>query len=108
MELATLVVGAAFSTTHWLVWLIIGLIAGFLATRFVKVPLPHFGIIGMIAIGLVGTFFAGLALNLLLPDTTLGFFGTIIAAFLGAVALLAIGRLVAVLMERSSAGDNSQ
>ncbi len=108
MELATLVVGAAFSTTRWLVWLIIGLIAGFLATRFVKVPLPHFGIIGMIVVGLAGAFLAELVINLLLPDTTLGFFGTVIAAFLGAVALLASGRLVAVLMEHSSAGDSSQ
>ena|SRR5215472_5239953 len=106
MELATLVVGAAFSTTHWLVWLVIGLIAGFLATRFVKVP--YFGIIRVIAVGLVCAFFAGLALNLLLPNTTLGFFGTIIAAFLGAVALLAIGRIVALLMEHSSTGDSSQ
>jgi len=102
MDLATLVVGAAFSITHWFVWLIIGLIAGFLATRFIKVPLPHFGIIGIIAVGLAGAFLAGLVLNLLLPDTTLGFFGTIIAAFLGAVALLAVGRIVAVLMEYSS------
>ncbi len=53
----------------------------------------------MIAIGLAGAFFAGLVINLLLPDTTLGFFGTVIAAFLGAVA---------VLMEHSSAGDSSQ
>jgi hypothetical protein len=59
MDLATLVVGAAFSITHWFVWLIIGLIAGFLVTRFIKVPLPHFGIIGIIAVGLAGTFFAG-------------------------------------------------
>jgi len=107
MELAPLTVGAAFSITHWLVWLIIGLIAGFLATSFVKVPLPHFGIIGIIAVGLAGAFFAGLALNLLLPDTTPGFYGTVIAAFLGAVALLAIGRFVAGLMEHSSAGDSS-
>jgi|SRR5215469_12548113 len=106
MGLATLVVGAAFSITHWLVWLIIGLIAGFLATRFVKVP--YFGIIGIIAVGLVGAFFAGLVLNLLLPNTTLGFFGTIIASFLGAVVLLATGRIVAVLIEHSSAGDSSQ
>ncbi len=106
MELAPLVVGAAFSITHWLMWLIIGLMAGFLATRFVKIP--HFGIIGMIAVGLAGAFLAGLVLDLLLPDTTLGFFGTVIAAFLGAVAVLAIGRFVAGLMERSSAGDSSQ
>ena len=106
MELATLVAGTAFSISHWLVWLIIGLTAGSLATRFVKVP--YFRMMGMIAIGLVGAFLAGLVLNLLLPDTTLGFFGTIIAAFLGAVALMAVGCIVAMLMEHSSAGDSSQ
>ncbi len=104
MELAPLVVGAAFSTTHWLMWLIIGLMAGFLATRFIKIP--YFGIIGMIVVGLAGAFLAELVINLLLPDTTLSFFGTVIAVFLGAVALLAIGRFVAGLMERSSAGDS--
>lgn len=100
MELATLVVGAAFSTTHWFVWLIIGLMAGFLATRFIKIP--HFGIIGMMVVGLAGAFLAELVINLLLPDTTLRFYGTVIVAFLGAVALLAIGRFVAGLMEHSS------
>jgi uncharacterized membrane protein YeaQ/YmgE (transglycosylase-associated protein family) len=105
MELATLVVGAAFSTTRWLVWLIIGLMAGFLATRIIKIP--YFGIIGMMVVGLAGAFLAELVINLLLPDTTLRFFGTVIVAFLGAVVLLAIGRVVAGLMERSSAGDSS-
>ena len=105
MVLTTLVLGAAFTTSHWWVWLIVGLVAGFLATRFVKIPFPHFGIIGIIVVGLVGAFLAGLVINLLLPNTTLGFFGTIIAAFLGAVVLLAILHFVAGLMGRSRTGS---
>ena|SRR5258708_7212118 len=50
MVLTTLVLGAAFTTSHWWVWLIVGLVAGFLATRFVKIPFPHFGIIGIIVV----------------------------------------------------------
>jgi hypothetical protein len=44
-------------------------------------------------VGLLGAFLAGLIMNLLLPDTTPGSFGTIMAAFLGAVILLAIMHL---------------
>ncbi len=101
MVLTTLVLGAAFTTSHWWVWLIVGLVAGFLATRFVKIPFPHFGIIGIIVVGLVGAFLAGLVINLLLPNTTLGFFATIVAAFLGAVVLLAIMHFGAGLVGRS-------
>jgi uncharacterized membrane protein YeaQ/YmgE (transglycosylase-associated protein family) len=101
MVLTTLVLGAAFTTSHWWVWLIVGLIAGFLATRFVKIPFPHFGIIGIIVVGLVGAFLAGLVIDLLLPNTTLGFFATILAAFLGAVVLLAIVHFIAGFAGRS-------
>src|SRR5712692_4901501 len=38
MTLAIVVQGAVFSTTHLIVWLIIGLLAGFLATRVVRGP----------------------------------------------------------------------
>jgi len=100
MTLAIVVLGAVFSTTHLIVWLIIGLLAGFLATRVVRGP--HFGIIGDIVIGLVGAFLAGLVLRVLLPDTTLGFIGEIIAAFIGAVILLAIVRFIARQMGRPS------
>src|SRR5258708_31086256 len=101
MVITTLVLGADFTTAHWWVWLIVGLVAGFLATRFVKIPFPHFGIIGIIVVGLVGAFLAGLVINLLLPNTTLGFFATIVAAFLGAVVLLAIMHFGAGLVGRS-------
>jgi len=57
--------------------------------------------LGIIVVGLVGAFLAGLVINLLLPNTTLGFFATIVAAFLGAVVLLAIMHFGAGLVGRS-------
>jgi uncharacterized membrane protein YeaQ/YmgE (transglycosylase-associated protein family) len=92
MALAGIVL-AAFSTTNIIVWIIIGLIAGFLATRVIRGP--HFGIVGDIVIGLVGAFLAGLLLDFLVPGESLGIIGEIIAAFIGAVVLLLIFRLIA-------------
>jgi len=92
MALASIVL-AYFSTTNIIVWLIIGLIAGFLATRVIRGP--HFGIIGDIVIGLVGAFLAGVVLDFLFPSTRFGFFGEIIVAIIGAVVLLLIWRLIA-------------
>lgn len=89
-----------FSTTHIIVWLIIGLIAGFLATRVIKGA--HFGIIGDIVIGLVGAFIAGLVLRAVLGslDSPIGFIGEIIAAAIGAIILLVIIRFIAKAMGR--------
>ena len=56
---------------------------------------PILLVLGIIVVGLVGAFLAGLVIDLLLPNTTLGFFATIIAAFLGAVVLLAIVHFIA-------------
>ncbi len=92
MALASIVL-AYFATVNIIVWVIIGLIAGFLATRVIRGP--HYGIIGDIVIGLVGAFLAGLILDFLFPSARFGFIGEIIAAFIGAVILLAIIRLIA-------------
>jgi len=92
MALAGIVL-AAFSTTNIIVWLIIGLIAGFLATRVIRGP--HYGIIGDIVIGLIGAFLGGLVADILFPNTTFHFWGTLIIALIGAVILLAILRLIA-------------
>ena len=53
MALAMVVLGALNPGGIFL-WIILGLLAGFLATRVVRGP--HFGIIGDIVIGLVGAF----------------------------------------------------
>ena len=62
---------------------------------------PILLVLGIIVVGLVGAFLAGLVIDLLLPNTTLGFFATIIAAFLGAVVLLAIVHFIAEFVGRS-------
>jgi hypothetical protein len=62
---------------------------------------PILLVLGIIVVGLVGAFLAGLVIDLLLPNTTLGFFATIIAAFLGAVVLLAIVHFIAGFVGRS-------
>jgi Transglycosylase associated protein len=56
-------------------------------------------------VGLLGAFLAGLIISLLLPDTTPGPFGAILATFLVAVVLLAIMHFVAGLTGRARAGS---
>jgi uncharacterized membrane protein YeaQ/YmgE (transglycosylase-associated protein family) len=74
-------------------WIILGLLAGFLATRVM--PGHHFGIVGDLVIGLVGAFLGGLVADFLFPNTTFHFWGTLIIALIGAIVLLAILRLIA-------------
>jgi len=70
-------------------WLIVGLIAGWLAGVIVKGR--GFGIIGDIVVGILGAFLG----NLLLGSTFgLGLLGTIITALIGAIILLVIIKLI--------------
>src|SRR5215471_20874459 len=75
-------------------WAIAALVAGWLAGLIVR---GHgFGCLGDIVLGLVGAFVGLLVLSLfpLNLGGTLGFFGTLLVAFLGALILAAIGRLI--------------
>jgi uncharacterized membrane protein YeaQ/YmgE (transglycosylase-associated protein family) len=77
-----------------LAWLVVGLIAGFLAGLFVKGS--GFGLIGDIIVGIVGALVGGwLAATFLnMPDAITGFnLPTIVVAFVGAVILLFVVRL---------------
>jgi uncharacterized membrane protein YeaQ/YmgE (transglycosylase-associated protein family) len=72
-----------------LAWLVVGLVAGWLAG---KVSRGHgFGLIGDLVVGLVGALIGGFLAGLLFHGTV-GLLGSIIVAFLGAVILLAILR----------------
>jgi uncharacterized membrane protein YeaQ/YmgE (transglycosylase-associated protein family) len=93
MALATFVIGAAFRPDGLIIWLIIGLIAGFLASRIMHGG--GYGVIGDIVVGLVGAFIGGLLTNLLVPDANFGFIGSIIVSIIGACILIAIIRAVA-------------
>ena len=75
-----------------LTWLIVGLIAGVLASLVMG---GGFGIIGDIIIGIVGAFIGGWLFRQLGVATPFGgLAGTIFVAFIGAVVLLFLLRLV--------------
>ena len=75
-----------------LTWLIVGLIAGVLASFVMG---GGFGIIGDIIIGIVGAFIGGWLFSKLGVGTPFaGLAGTIFVAFIGAVVLLFILRLL--------------
>ncbi len=76
-----------------LTWLIVGLIAGVLASLVMGGT--GYGLIGDIVIGIVGAFVGGWLLRSLGVDSPLsGLPGTILVAFIGAVFLLFILRLI--------------
>jgi len=73
-------------------WLVVGLIAGFLAGRVMRGA--GYGIIGDIFMGLIGAFVGGLVFGLIYTGSE-GFWGSVVVAFLGACALIFVVRLVA-------------
>lgn len=73
-------------------WIIVGLITGYLASRFVRGS-AHYGLMGDLVVGLLGAVIGGFLLGLVVPGTV-GLFGTIVVAFIGAVILLFIVRSV--------------
>ncbi len=73
-------------------WLIVGLIAGWLAGRVMKGG--GYGLVGDIIVGIVGAFLGGLLTSLLGLSGTTGLLGSIVVAFIGAVLLIAILRAV--------------
>jgi uncharacterized membrane protein YeaQ/YmgE (transglycosylase-associated protein family) len=75
-----------------LLWIIVGLVAGWLGSAVVG---GGYGVIGDIVVGVVGAFIGGFifkALHIHRPFG--GLAGTIFVAFVGAVALLVVLRLI--------------
>lgn len=80
------------SLETFLLWIAIGLIAGWLASALVG---GGYGVIGDIVVGIVGAFLGSLLFrNLHLTVPWRGLPATIFVAFVGAVVLLLILRLV--------------
>lgn len=72
----------------WLSWIIVGLIAGAIAARVVAGR--GFGCIADIAVGVAGAIIGGFLLSALFGASgTVGFWGSIVVAFIGAAVLLA-------------------
>jgi uncharacterized membrane protein YeaQ/YmgE (transglycosylase-associated protein family) len=77
--------------TAIIVWIVVGAIAGWLASLVVQGT--GLGLLGDIIVGIIGGFLGGLILSLLLPGSygVSGFnLGSIVVAFIGAVVLLLI------------------
>ncbi|HTI29208.1 MAG TPA: GlsB/YeaQ/YmgE family stress response membrane protein [Methylomirabilota bacterium] len=71
-------------------WLVVGLIAGWLAGMVMKGG--GYGVVGDIVVGIVGAFVGGFVFSLITGGGTAGFWGSIAVAFVGAVILIAIVR----------------
>lgn len=93
MSLATLVLAAALNPGGLIAWLVIGVVAGWLAG--IIMPGHGFGLIGDLVVGLVGAFLGGLIMNILAPDQTFGFWGSLLVALIGACVLVAIIHAIA-------------
>jgi uncharacterized membrane protein YeaQ/YmgE (transglycosylase-associated protein family) len=75
-----------------LLWIVIGLIAGWLASAVVG---GGYGVIGDIVVGVVGAFLGGFVFRALHIGSPFGgLAGTIFVAFVGAVLLLLVLRLI--------------
>jgi uncharacterized membrane protein YeaQ/YmgE (transglycosylase-associated protein family) len=76
----------------FLIWIAVGLIAGWLASAVVG---GGYGVVGDIVVGIVGSFLGGLIFRGLHIDLPFrGMAATIIVAFVGAVLLLLLLRLL--------------
>jgi len=82
---ALILADLSLSTVLW--WLIIGLIAGFLASRVMRGG--GYGLVGDIVVGIIGAFIGGWLAGLLGLGAN-GLIGSIIIAFIGACILIAI------------------
>jgi uncharacterized membrane protein YeaQ/YmgE (transglycosylase-associated protein family) len=92
LTVATLVLGASLEPGGLIAWLVVGLIAGFLASVVMRGG--GYGIVGDIIVGIVGAFIGGLLVSLLIPGAGFGFWGSVVVAFIGACVLIAILRAV--------------
>lgn len=90
MTFASLILAEiSLSSVVW--WLLVGLIAGFLASVVMRGG--GYGIVGDIVIGIVGAILGGFLASLVGLGAS-GFVGTVIIAFIGACILIAILRAV--------------
>lgn len=74
-------------------WLIIGLIAGGLASLVVPGRTP-LGCIGVILVGIAGGILGGILFDALFSADELSFVGSLLAAFVGAVIILFVIRAI--------------
>jgi uncharacterized membrane protein YeaQ/YmgE (transglycosylase-associated protein family) len=72
-------------------WLIVGLIAGWLAGMVMKGG--GYGVLGDIVVGLIGSCLGGFLMGFF-EQGSVGFTGTIVVAFIGACVLIVLVRMI--------------
>jgi uncharacterized membrane protein YeaQ/YmgE (transglycosylase-associated protein family) len=77
---------------HLITWVVIGVVAGALAARVVEGG--GLGCLGDLVVGVAGAVVGGVILHAVAPDLRYEFLGSIVVAFIGAVLLLALLRLL--------------
>lgn len=97
MTLAVAVTGMPLTVSlqpgSWLSWIVVGLIAGAIAARVVAGR--GFGCVADIVVGIAGALIGGFLIGQIFGvNTVVGFWGSIIVAFIGAAALLAVLKLL--------------
>jgi uncharacterized membrane protein YeaQ/YmgE (transglycosylase-associated protein family) len=79
-----------FALNGWFAWIVVGLLAGWLAGKITQGR--GFGCIVNVLLGLIGAVIGGWIFTRL-GVVALGFFGSLAAATVGAILLVAVGRL---------------
>jgi len=80
------------NTMGWLAWIIVGGVAGWLASQVMRSPR---GLIMDIVVGIIGAIIGGFLLNAVGTSGVTGFnIWSVFVAFIGAVVLLGVLRLV--------------
>lgn len=87
-----LAIGSGSWAWGWIVWIIIGGLAGWLAGVVMRGG--GFGIIGDIVVGIIGAIIGGVILSALFGAGTGGVFWSFLTAFIGACILIFVVRLV--------------
>lgn len=86
MTFAAVVLGAALNPGGFIAWIVVGLIAGFVAGKIMSGS--GYGLLGDLIMGLIGAIVGGLVANLLIPDANFGLIGSIIVSIIGACLLI--------------------
>ena len=81
----------AFSPAGFITWIVIGLVAGWLAGKIMKGS--GYGILGDIVLGLIGSVVGGFVVGLFVVGNA-GFIGSIVVAVIGACLLIFIVRAI--------------
>ena len=87
----TIIAEITLSPGGIIAWLVVGLIAGWLAARVMRGG--GYGLVGDMIVGLIGAVMGGLLFGLIVTGAA-GFWGSVVVAILGACLLLAIFRFL--------------